>query len=491
VTALAVHPTGHLLATGYADGSIAFWAIEDDHKPILVRTVDHEDVDIVDGSQLEESLRLGQEERTKPHANLPLEPIFKLSWSGFLDDSGSLRGETALTILGGLTADHASGVTIHWFPSNTVIQSTTSATALQGRSWRESLVPFHTSFLPTKRITRDYLIVPRNTPHFAGSFDPVAILLLGEGDGKTRSTEAYQFPRIVSNKSSTMEPSNSATPASTVSVQIRDDFPRLELPGALRNGDNGIIAGQLINLGRGAHSQLVHESNVESHLSLRGGIAWTDDLAVNEKTYAKVSSAYTACATMIISFQSQYQPPRVSVTTHIDLTVGFEDISADLLINPDRSPMRYPFPRPLPDLTIDVMSILSDPLVLPRISPTVPRQARIDSIHIARESLECGMVLQTGEVIICRMRSNSHQITASREIPDSELIPLEHITPLAGRRFYPFLMLAAGRTRLTTFAISDIGMTFYLIPMVSTFIFVYLQDSWRLPIVTGLSLWLT
>src|SRR5204862_7283577 len=80
VTAFAIHPTGHFFAVGHADGSIAFWAVEDEDRPILVRTTDSVDVDVVDGNKLEKLLNGDQ---VKPYDSIDgHEPIFKLAWSG-------------------------------------------------------------------------------------------------------------------------------------------------------------------------------------------------------------------------------------------------------------------------------------------------------------------------------------------------------------------------------------------------------------------------
>ncbi len=53
VTSLAIHPSGHFFAAGYDDGCIAFWAVDDDNKPLLVRTLHDLDVDILDPERLD------------------------------------------------------------------------------------------------------------------------------------------------------------------------------------------------------------------------------------------------------------------------------------------------------------------------------------------------------------------------------------------------------------------------------------------------------
>ena len=87
LTALAVHPSGHLVATGHTDGSVVFWAVEDEDKPLLSITLDGaQDVNIVNAEDLDVALA-GQHTRTDHER----EPIYKLAWSGF-ENSADPRG---------------------------------------------------------------------------------------------------------------------------------------------------------------------------------------------------------------------------------------------------------------------------------------------------------------------------------------------------------------------------------------------------------------
>jgi syntaxin-binding protein 5 len=92
---------------------------------------------------------------------------------------------------------------------------------------------------------------------------------------------------------------------------------------------------------------------------------------------------------------------------------------------------------------------------------TTGKQARIDSVHLARQSLECAVVLQTGEVVVYRLSSGPREDVPRQGISDKELIFLEHIPPCRGRRYYPFLMVVPEKGRVTAFAISDIGTIFH------------------------------
>ena len=293
VTALAIHPTGHLFAVGYADGSIAFWAVEDEDRPLLVRTIDKEDVSIIDECKLEECLKSAKEEQAAFSSVSGREPIFKLSWSGFPKSSDTLDGATALTILGGLSTDHATGLTVHWFSSaDPALAASIAGSDSSGReSVRKSLVPFHTFFIPSPGAIQDFLLIPRSSPHFLGSFDPVAILSLCDYDEGTRSTEAYLFPSPTSARSSVPSRplANASINISPSSLRSLNSPPRLVLPSSLRNGDDGVIGVQLMSLDHNTYDQLVGQSEHDGEkVPLKGGLAWTDDWPISEKNFAKV-----------------------------------------------------------------------------------------------------------------------------------------------------------------------------------------------------------
>jgi hypothetical protein len=51
---------------------------------------------------------------------------------------------------------------------------------------------------------------------------------------------------------------------------------------------------------------------------------------------------------------------RILLTHHCDLTIRFQDISAQLLIRSPSSPVATAFPHPLSSLIIDLITVLSD-----------------------------------------------------------------------------------------------------------------------------------
>jgi len=197
VTCIAIHPTGHFFAVGHTDGSIAFWASENSEQPILVRTLDDLDVNVVDRETLE--THLGK----ATGADLRLrEPIFKICWSGF-ENSKDLRGETVLTMLGGTEPDKGFGLNVLWFPAFNPedLHTTSSPVEEDGlhlvlNAIRQSLAEIKTYHYSTNTSIQDFYFVPHDSPHFNYSYNPYAVLILSEVGQDERLLEAREFPPI-------------------------------------------------------------------------------------------------------------------------------------------------------------------------------------------------------------------------------------------------------------------------------------------------------
>jgi syntaxin-binding protein 5 len=306
---MAIHPTGHFFVVGHADGSLAFWAAEDDERPLLVRTLEAIDVNIVNMQTLDEHI---SQERPSKDAHIDREPIFKLSWSALSDSSDPRGGETTLTILGGLRTNQATGITVYLFPAFNPPNPPEPTTAadqqlhpyLRG-AMRNSLNHLKSFFYYTRGTVQDYLLIPRESPHFSGTADPMAIMLLTEADGDARAVEAYQYPppEFSSPVDVEEEEENKGVPvealgdvlASTLrSMLISDEPKRLWLPSAVMNGSTGLLNGQLLTVETAVYQTLVDEGiNDALYLPLRGGLAWADDTQKTELRLAKVRNGYT------------------------------------------------------------------------------------------------------------------------------------------------------------------------------------------------------
>ena len=95
----------------------------------------------------------------------------------------------------------------------------------------------------------------------------------------------------------------------------------------------------------------------------------------------------------------QFEPHRVLFTWHRDLTIRIQDISPHLLVSSEAKPLKGSFPRPLPSLTIDLFSVLSDPQVLERCSQDTLHEGSLTQVYLTSESLECVVIFKTGDVL--------------------------------------------------------------------------------------------
>ncbi|KAK4685038.1 hypothetical protein P7C73_g5117, partial [Tremellales sp. Uapishka_1] len=244
VTSITWRPDGLVFAVGHSDGCISFWAYAEPDKPLMVRTITHEDVNVTDAESLLSAGALDNQIRTKEYdedGNLKVaaisanrEPIFKLVWAGFPDQPGlqaliaaqgkdpageplsnatveyAERGETLLLILGGQSEGENPGINILQFPAYQPPKKgpappvPSESMSLQERySFRDSLAPTGTSSYPTITPPEDFLLLPRSSPYFGLAHDPIAIVItLGPNERyplipapqAARGFEAYAFP---------------------------------------------------------------------------------------------------------------------------------------------------------------------------------------------------------------------------------------------------------------------------------------------------------
>jgi len=150
----------------------------------------------------------------------------------------------------------------------------------------------------------------------------------------------------------------------------------------------------------------------------------------------------------------QFEPHRIVVTKNADITIRFLDISVQLLIPKPPSPFTSAFPRALPLLSIDVLALAGLPEIAAHLSSGFAGKAQIIDVQLAIESLEVGLVLNGGEVVVYRMAD--HQGVTARQLPDKRLVSLEHVTVADGLRFKPYFLVTA-ESPVTAFAISDVG----------------------------------
>lgn len=224
---------------------MTFWAYSESDKPLMVRTVTHEDVNVTDAESLFSAGALDSQarrQRAEEAIRANREPIFKLTWVAFPDQAGiraiitaqatdptleppsnatvdyAERGETLLLVLGGQSEGERPGINILQFPQYQppppVMQRRGTGTAPPSESmtlpdryaFRDSLMPTGKSYYPTKTPPEDFILMPRNNPYFNMAFDPIAILIsltpdptLSSNAEPARAVEAWAFPPPRSN----------------------------------------------------------------------------------------------------------------------------------------------------------------------------------------------------------------------------------------------------------------------------------------------------
>ncbi|KAL8962479.1 MAG: hypothetical protein Q9193_001122 [Seirophora villosa] len=166
------HPTGTFVLTGHEDSSLVIWDAKDGRK-ILARTIQSTNVDEPGNS----SKSLG----SAPGTFALKCPLFRIAWccKENPDDTGILvAGGTPTTALEkGLTFIELGQTPIY----------ATSSWQILTQHFEKSKNQ-HTLRTPPNAEVVDFCLVPRRSPHYAGSQDPIAIIaLLASGETVTLS----------------------------------------------------------------------------------------------------------------------------------------------------------------------------------------------------------------------------------------------------------------------------------------------------------------
>lgn len=301
-TTMSIHPSGHFFVVGYDDGCFAFWAVEDEDQPLTARTVDGTDVNIVNPDDFE--ARMEAQKRGDPPQPLR-EPIFKLSWSGWPNSTDPRGGNTALNILGGLVPSSSPGLSVFYFPPfNPSEPAVTSPTSAQSQSlpphfrkaMRESTSEISSCFYYSKGIVQDFHLVSRDNPHFSGSYNAFAILLVSESSPGTKVVEAFEFPppkfatpHNVSEAKTPLDGTLEDLESTLKDMQLNDDPKPLVTPFSLYQGNAGALNGTLHRLERETYERILDgDLKLSDDLLLRGGVAWSDETKLGDLKMSKV-----------------------------------------------------------------------------------------------------------------------------------------------------------------------------------------------------------
>lgn len=448
VTSMAVHPSGHFFAVGYADGSIGFWEISDETQPLFVNTLAGLGENVSGWSAFEQSS--GSVGENDGYANL--EPVCKLAWYGSPDMSNPLGGDTLLLVLGGFPCPSTSdrGLVALLMPafnptSSTSFHDKSSSLHLTARdAMVQTLSPKKAHFYSPSALVRDFCVVSCQNPRHSGVWDPAAVICLCSNPSSTQGVETFRFPpRNFSDGSSAFLGNQSDS--SKVDIidhlgalleEIKFDLDQEFLipPGALRCGPPEITRVFAMNVKCETMDELSRASTAENELVLRGGAAWANPARLTQGELAK------------------YHPKRLLITIHGDASVRFHDISPQLLISTRDSPMTKDFPETLADLNIDVCEIFADPQLNKGKLSVLPE---IQSVQFAQESLECSIALETGEVILYRFQLNDYQKRTPKKT-DDEIVVLDQSLS-ACCKYRPYLMLHRRPSKTTSCSLNDVG----------------------------------
>lgn len=166
------HPTGTFVLTGHEDSSLVVWDSKDGRR-ILARTLQANHVDKPGVPQGHLGSASGM--------SVLKEPLFRVAWC-----SKENADDTGILIAGGeSTASPAKGLTFF-----DLGMTPTYATA----SWQilsehfEKPKKQNVLLTPPNTNAVDFCLVPRNSPHYSGSHDPIAVIaLLASGEIATLS----------------------------------------------------------------------------------------------------------------------------------------------------------------------------------------------------------------------------------------------------------------------------------------------------------------
>jgi syntaxin-binding protein 5 len=170
LTHLAWHPSGTFILTGHEDGCLAFWDAKNDAAPIHVRTIDETHVNIP---------RNSYGSKGDAETFTIREPIIQAAWCSATDPD-----DTSIVISGGQLSNlPQKGLTYLDFgvaPASLIGDAV--STFFSG--------PRKQRILPTFSNALSFTIIPRTSPFYNGTHEPLAILALLE----TGEVAAYALP---------------------------------------------------------------------------------------------------------------------------------------------------------------------------------------------------------------------------------------------------------------------------------------------------------
>lgn len=161
------HPTGTFILTGHEDTSIVVWDPKDGRK-VLARTLQANNVDLPGAS----SSIAGNSRGTIAIK----EPLFQIAWC-----SKANPDDTGILVAGGaLTTESNKGLT--FLDLGPTPNYATSSWQILSDHFEKPKKQYTLPTPPNAEVV-DFCLIPRNSPHFAGSNDPIGVIaVLASGE---------------------------------------------------------------------------------------------------------------------------------------------------------------------------------------------------------------------------------------------------------------------------------------------------------------------
>lgn len=430
VNCICFRPDGLMIAAGYSDGCLAFWSTNDGEAPVLVRTMDRENVFTFDWQEQPDT---GISDVAPSSKSANREPIFRLAWShcppaaqnndpNQSNENDLSKDGTKLVILGGLLENDPTGIHVFHYPKYHRNNKTTTEPDGDTRTaLKDSVSSVGHSVYLTDEVPEDFLLIPRTSPYLDGTEDPLAILI--------SSTCSRNHEWLNMTDKDNLEFSSRTVQGYTFPPTTDKEPQEYYLPAPFDwTGSRSVVTSKLFNLSEIAY-QVLRSSNANisaqletphpKYLPLRGGQAGSSNLIS-----ASLQEDYHQASKVISEFSHQY---RILVTTHLDYKIRFWDFSPMLLLPKQHSSSQFDsleeqdsttqydfdlnteFPRRLEHLTIDMTSLFQPPSS----NKLDFKLAAPIELQLNQESLDLLIILANRDSLLYTFR---HQSATSKEM---------------------------------------------------------------------------